>query len=206
MNVDSIIPVVHPDVYQFYITVGLPGVGKTTFCKKLGQFCSPNNFKLISRDEIRYAIICEKNSLKSSVEKNLDRTVSERVIYEISDILKHSPSIRIICIDGCHTLYSSLKWLLLRIQRLMNAPLNRWARYEINLCIVGTPNSICNHSFSNASLGDYRDYKEGGTHDSIPKTVFDLKQKQFSQLIQKEFFHDITRCCEHVILVPSWSK
>lgn len=199
MNIDSVVPILHPDLFQFYITVGLPGVGKTTFCKKMERLCPPEHFQIVSRDKIRCELLKDYK-----VEKNLDKMVSERVVYEITNIVRHTPA-RVIMVDGCYTLYSSLKWLLLRIQRLMNTYIiQRWARYEINLCIIGSPSSPCCHPLTDRKIGDYTDYK--GSAHSVPKPVYENKKRQFEQLIQKDFFHDVAQCCDHVFIISSWSK
>ena len=205
MDIDSIIPVIHPEKYQFYITVGLPGTGKTTFCKKLVELCPPENAKVISRDFWRTSLVWGMKKLgpirRRKIEKNMDDLVTDKVIEELHYILLYKPSVRIIAFDGCHTLYADLKWMLNKIRRLC---FELDIKYEMNLVLVGTPQSDCNHALTNKKKGDYSDYMRDGCHKALPEEVFDLKRRQFEALVQHTPFHDIASFCEHVIIVPAY--
>lgn len=131
----------------------------------------------------------------------MDDLTTDKVMEELIYTINFKPSVRIILIDGCHTCYTDLRWILSRIKRIC---FRCEISYEINLVLVGTPNSDCNHKLTDKKVGDYSDYRPNGKHTALPREVFEKKRKQYEALIQRVPFHDVCRFCQHVLIVPSY--
>ena len=190
---------------NFFITLGLPGVGKTTFCELLRASCPPGTVKVINRDEIRAGIIWELRKLSPEAQRDekeeIDDRVTERVINRISEILHDETSISVIILDGCHTYFPCIYSLLEAIHGacgMLNIP------FAIHLCMIGSPLSNSVHKLSNKKKNDYSDYQAGGYHSSVPKEVFKLKRIQYFNLICQETFQKVTQMCDYVYVLPNY--
>ena len=86
-----------------YVTVGIPGCGKTTYCK----YASKNHGGVhISRDEIRFALLNETDSYfarETEVWNNFISTIQKAL---------DNPGIRTIYVDATHITQSSRDKLL----------------------------------------------------------------------------------------------
>ena len=190
---------------NFFITLGLPGVGKTTFCELLSASFPPGTCKIINRDEIRAGIVWELRKLSPEAQKaekdEIDDRVTERVINHFSEILANEPSISSIIIDGCHTYFPCLYSILEAIHGSCGMLKQSFA---IHLCMIGSPLSKCAHKLSSKSKDDYSDYTRGGYHTAIPKEVFKLKRIQYFNLICQETFQKVTELCDYVYVLPDY--
>lgn len=190
---------------NFFITLGLPGVGKTTFCELLRASHPPGTCKVISRDEIRMGIIWEIRKLSPEAQQaekdEIDDRVTERVINHISEILANEPSVSSIILDGCHTYFPCLYSILEAIHGACgchNLP------FAIHLCMIGSPLSSSVRHLSNKKKDDYSDYTCGGYHTAVPKEVFKLKRIQYFNLICQETFQKVTELCDYVYVLPDY--
>jgi adenylate kinase family enzyme len=190
---------------NFFITLGLPGVGKTTFCELLRASCPPGTVKVINRDEIRASLIWEFRKLppeaQAEEKAEIDDRVTERVINRFSEILHDEPSISVIILDGCHTYYPCLYSLLEAIHGSCGM-LN--LSFAIHLCMLGSPLSQSAHKLSDKKRDDYSDYRAGGYHTSVPKEVFKMKRIQYFNLICQETFQKVTELCDYVYVLPPY--
>lgn len=167
----------------FFIMIGIPGVGKTSFSKSMFEESPWGTLKaeLVSRDEIRCNLIWEarKSQDISNQLLNLDKEVDR---LEIASIEKHleKRQEKIVILDGCHTQFFHLLNIIDTIKKLSPDSL-------VNLFFIGDENSKCYHKLSEHKEGEYSDYNlqsEGSSqHDTIPKEVLTRKRKELKELI-----------------------
>lgn len=190
---------------NIYITLGLPGVGKSTFCELMRASCPPGTAKVIIRDAVRVGLIWETRKLTTDQQKeineDIDFLVTQAVCSRVADVLKNEPSISVIIIDGCYTLYDDLKYTLEHIEGDC-AMLG--IEYALHLCMIGSPLSMCVHNVSDKKKNDYTDYRTGGYHTSVPKEVLDMKRTQYFNLLCRETFQHITELCDYVYVLPAY--
>lgn len=190
---------------NIYITLGLPGVGKTTFCELLRASCPPGTCRVITRDAVRVELIWETRKLttgeQKTISEDMDFLVTQAVVNRISETLKSEPSISVIIIDGCYTLYDDLKYTLEAVDGACGM---LKLEYATHLCMIGSPLSHCVHRISDKKKDDYSDYRDGGYHTAVPKEVIDLKRTQYFNLLCRETFQHITELCDFVYVFPGY--
>lgn len=176
-------------VPEFIILVGIPGVGKSYFAKEYLR--NLENQIIIERDKIRVDLIWQARKEGKTTEKmnqKVDLAELELVKQEIKQN-KH----KYVILDGCHTHYCCLEGLISTIS--LESPAS-----EILLMFIGNENSVCLHKISDEAEGIYSDYKEDGSHDSIPKIVIDKKREQLG-FILTNMLNSLRRYCDSVMLL-----
>lgn len=189
----SLIPIKEDDIKQnFIIMMGIPGVGKTTFAKRLVATLPEST--IIRRDEIRFELLQE---LKQQGEPctNLDRRVDDvegdRVIDEI-----YTKQHKYVILDGCHTNFRSTLYLLAKIKL-------RDADTTLTVICVGDEFSKSCHSVNQKKEDDYSDFKDDGTFEFIPQAVIERKREELS-ISLTENFAELRFACNAFHLIPSF--
>lgn len=198
-----IVPEIVPTVRKttFYITCGLPGTGKTTFCDKIKSYYSENEAIILSRDKIRGHILWNIRKMKEEEKKLIVNDLDNKVTEELIRILKNFQEnfeYKAIIIDGCHTFWKTLLTLILSIADFKNNCI-------ICLCIIGDENSQCCHNITHKNEGDYSDYKEDFTHDSVPECVIKKKKVELENLLEK-YLEFISYYVDYIYKLPAYSK
>lgn len=182
---------------SFFVTCGIPGTGKSTYCRLLRNKFVEGDCKIINRDEIRGNLLWELRKEESEIQKEkikkLDKLVSKKVIEEIINCLNEKKYFGII-IDGCHTEWKTLARLLKFLNTIENS--------IINLLIVGYYNSPCNYKTSNKKEGDYSDYDENFNHNTIPLEVLTRKRDEMKFLFL-HFFEFMIPNIDYVFVLPN---
>lgn len=164
-------------VSNFFILIGLPGVGKTSFCRILEDyFKSISETRVIERDQIRCDLIWEKRKDEdlAKIIPDLDPQVNKVELMLVKNAVDDNQTV---ILDGCH----SEIFHLLNIIRTIK---NKNPESNVSLIFLGDENSRCFHSLSDNSEGDYSDYEPDFSHTSIPKVVLDRKRKELKGLIE----------------------
>lgn len=189
---------------SFFITCGLPGTGKTTFCEKIKNYYPENEAIILSRDYIRGNILWQirkksKEEQKTVIE-NLDFKVTEELVQIITSIREEYEEFqyKAIIIDGCHTNWKTLTSIILAIGDIKN-------KCNIYLCIIGDNLSQCCHNVTYKEEGDYSDYKEDFTHDSVPECVIKKKRNEMELLLTK-YLEFISYYVDAICMYPAYSK
>lgn len=189
---------------SFWIMCGLPGTGKTTTCKKLVESYGDESVFMITRDTVRTDLLWEMRKKPELCDKicDLDNLVTEKVLQILEDHFANSEApAKGIIIDGCHTEINTLRKILNFIAELTKQ--NNFG-VIVNLVLIGSPHSICHHALNNHKEGDYSDYK-GSFHNSLPKSVFERKRKEFEQTYTAISFDNNIEC-DFVWKIPAYKE
>lgn len=186
---------------SFFIMCGLPGTGKTTLSEKIKNYFAEDEAIILSRDKIRGNILWDirkaSKEEQQAVLNNLDSKVTEKII-EILKKLRKEFEYKAIIIDGCHTNCKTLTTLISAVDDYKN-------NCNIFLCIVGDHTSQCCHKITNKSEGDYSDYKEDLSHDSVPDCVISKKRTELELLLSK-YLEAISYYIDAICTFPAYSK
>lgn len=190
---------------NFFVTVGMPGTGKSTFCCNLYKNCLPGTAKLICRDVVRAAMVWHTKNLTSEqqelVHEDIDNVVTERVVNIFSETLADEPDVSTFIIDGCHTSFECLRYLL---EAITGACGMKEVDFAIHLCVIGTPLSKINHTQSNRLKNDFSDYNQDGSHTAVPACIVKQKREEFWRLVTPTLFEFIIDLCDYIYSIPSY--
>lgn len=191
---------------NIFITVGLPGVGKSTFCELMRCSCPPYACRVISRDETRVELLWDMRKLEPKEQEErklkLDSLVSSAMIDKVLAVVhKGYDSVKTLIIDGCHTKMTELISLIGSIKQAADIT---FKDISITLVLVGNAESQCRHNLSNKKAGDYSDYEIAGHHTAVPKEIFEHKRKQLRELLQPEPFKVVADMVDYVMTYPAY--
>ena len=189
-----------------FVTIGLPGVGKSTFCELMRASCPLYTSRVISRDETRVEILWDMRKMSPEEQeerkKKLDQLVSQCMMSKVTSIISNTANgIKTLIIDGCHTKMTELVSLLGTIRQAADLC---FRDVLINLVLVGTIDSQCRHVLSDKKAGDYSDYEMTGHHSAVPKEIFEHKKKQLQELLAPECFKVVTEMTDFVFTWPAY--
>lgn len=186
-----------------YITMGLPGTGKTSFCERLYSGFPPGQCKLIKRDQVRMDLLWDirKEDPKKQEEqlKNIDNLTTEAVIEAFYAAYDNSNYAGFI-IDGCHTEARTMLALLNAIRGVVqDEPV------VVTVCIVGCPYSGSYYQLTDQSEGDYSGFERDGKHTSIPLIVYNKKKRQMLEFLNDtDAFETMSYLADSYLIVPSF--
>lgn len=191
---------------NIFITVGLPGVGKSTFCELMRSSCPTFSCRVLSRDETRVELLWDMRKLEQHEQEErkskLDSLVSRSMVDKVVSVVqKGYDSVKTLIIDGCHTKMTELVSLIGTIRQAADLS---FKDISITLVLVGGPDSQCRHHLSDKKAGDYSDYEFAGHHSAVPKEIFEHKRKQLKELLQPEPFKVITDMVDYVMTYPAY--
>ena len=189
----SLIPIKEDDNKQnFIIMMGIPGVGKSTFAKRLAATLPDST--IIRRDEIRFELLQELKQQGESC-TNLDRRVDDIEGDRVTDEIyrKHH---KYVILDGCHTNFRSTLYLLAKIKL-------RDADTTLTVICVGDEFSKTCYTTNQKKDDDYSDFRDDGTFDYIPKVVLERKREELS-ISLTENFAELRFACNAFHLIPSY--
>lgn len=185
---------------NFYVLCGLPGTGKSTFAEKIKNSYSEGDAIILSRDVIRTNLLWdirkEPKEIQQKTIHKLDKIVTEKMIDKINCTVRKQKYWGII-IDGCHTDWKTLSYILFCLESFENS--------NINLYIIGNDESICAYRVTNKKEGDYSDYKSDFSHDAIPSCVVERKRKELKKLLHDYLIH-IYNYTDFIVFIPSFRK
>lgn len=180
------------------ITIGVPGVGKTTFCSALSAVIQAR-IKicpyLIQRDQARARILNRGNI---GISKEIDKETSLLCLNALSYGI-HTKE-RVILYDGCNCDKNSVAQIIEKAEQLAFQ-----YRHPVEICLVlvGDHTSNCFHETKDIPVGDYSGYCKGdkmqviAEHESIPIKVLEKKRSQRVEL-ENELKTYSNRCIIHV--------
>lgn len=184
----------------FYVLCGLPGTGKSTFAEKIKNSYCKGEAIILSRDVIRTNLLWEIRKEPKEIQQKtihkLDKLVTEKMIDKINYTVRKQKYWGII-IDGCHTEWKTLSFILFCLESFENS--------IINLYIIGNEESKCAYHVTNKKEGDYSDYKSDFSHDAIPLCVVERKRKEMKKLLNNYLVH-VYSYTDFIIFIPSYNK
>lgn len=187
------------------MTVGLPGVGKSTFCERLFNNCPRGTAKIFSRDTYRIQIVNKKRDLPLEKQlelfKNIDGAVTAAEIDDFAASIVGDNQLSTFLFDGCHTLFGDIMILLESIHQVCER-LNE--DFALHLCVLGSPLSKSNHTLTDKKKNDFSDFEKDGSHHAVPVCVMNMKRKQFFELTHPENFNKIIQHCDYVYSIPAF--
>lgn len=189
-----------------FLTIGLPGVGKSTFCELMRASCPLYTCRVISRDETRVELLWDMRKMSSEEQEErkrmLDQLVTHSMMNKVTALISNaSNGIKTLIIDGCHTKMTELVGLLGTIRQAADLA---FRDVLINIVLVGNLDSECRHQLSDKKAGDYSDYEFTGRHTAVPKEIFEHKRKQLSELLTPECFKVISEMVDFVFTWPAY--
>lgn len=192
--------------FNVFLTIGLPGVGKSTFCELMRASCPLYSCRVISRDETRVELLWDMRKMEPNEQeerkKLLDQLVSQNMLTKVTTTISNtSNGIKTLIIDGCHTKMTELVDLLGTIRQVADLA---FRDVLINIVLVGNTESECRHALSDKKAGDYSDYELTGHHNAVPKEIFEHKRKQLKELLSPECFKLISEMADFVYTWPAY--
>lgn len=190
---------------NIFVTVGLPGVGKSTFCERLFNNCPRGTAKIFSRDKYRIKIVNQKRDLPLEKQlelfKNIDSAVTAAEIDDFAASIVGDHQLSTFLFDGCHTLFKDIIILLESIHQVCER-LNE--DFALHLCVLGSPLSKSNHTLTDKKKNDFSDFDKEGNHHAVPVCVMNMKRKEFFELTHPENFNRIIQHCDYVYSIPAF--
>lgn len=185
-----------------FVTMGLPGTGKTSFCEVLANAVPACMCKLIQRDALRMDLLWDIRKLDPKKQQralsDLDDLTTSRVIEEF-DSAYDNEHLQTFIIDGCHTDQNTMFTLLRHIRDYTKDD-----PVFLSVCIIGSPSSKTAHQVTGQSEGDYSSFSPHGEHNSIPLSVLNKKRQQMKDFLNNNAaFEVMTFLCDQYYLVPS---
>lgn len=189
-----------------FLTIGLPGVGKSTFCELMRASCPMYTSRVISRDETRVELLWDMRKMSPEEQEErkhmLDQLVSHSMLDKVTSIISNpSNGVKTLIIDGCHTKMTELVSLLSTIHQAADLA---FRDILVNIVLIGSTDSVCRHNLSDKKAGDYSDYEFTGHHTAVPKEIFEHKKKQLKELLSPECFKVVAGMADFVFTWPAY--
>lgn len=186
-----------------FITMGLPGVGKTTYSELLAHAVPPCMVKVIKRDKIRMDLLWKIRKDEPAKQKafisKLDDLTTAAVLDEFENAYNNEHLTTFI-FDGCHTEKRTMLILLNGIRNIIQDD-----TVIVSICIIGSPSSTSSYQLTDQSEGDYSAFDRTGSHRTIPKCIFRKKKRQMQDfLLDQEAFASMSFLADYYYLIPSF--
>lgn len=189
--------------HYIFITMGLPGVGKSTYCELLSHSVPHCMVKVIKRDKIRMDLLWEMRKDEPEKQKEvinkLDDLTTAAVLDEFENAYNNDQHLTTFIFDGCYTEKKTMFNLLNGIRNIIQDD-----SVIVSVCIIGSPSSTSAYQLTDQDEGDYSAFDNTGAHHTIPKCIFRKKKKQMQDfLLDQEAFASMSFLVDYYYLIPS---
>lgn len=201
--IKNVFPLNNQRFRHIYVTMGLPGVGKSSFCEQLSHSFVQGECRMIKRDQKRMDILWdirkEEPEKQEEMMKNIDDLTTNAVLDEF-ELAYDNPAYTGFIIDGCHTRADATLYLLSNIRRIVKDDPSL-----ITVCVVGSPYSGSYYELTDQSEGDYSGFERDGTHRTIPRCIFEKKKRELIRfLTDEENFETMSFLIDSYMIIPSF--